>query len=62
MSPVPFLLVQGCDGGVMVDVVRIREFRSGVTHACVPASSPVWAQQDVQLSPVLGGQDLWSES
>lgn len=44
----------------MVDVVRIREFRSGVTR--VPASSPVQAQQEVQLSPVLGGQDLWSES
>lgn len=60
MSPLLFLLVQGCDGGVMVDLVRIREFRSGVTR--VPASSPVQAQQEVQLSPVLGGQDLWSES
>lgn len=57
MSPLLFLLVQGCDGGVMVDVVRIR---SGVTR--VPAFSPVQAQQEVQLSPVLGGQDLWSES
>lgn len=52
VAPVPFLLVGGCDGAVTVDVVRIRDLRSGVTCSCAhlpPASSLVywrssWAQ------------------
>ena len=41
VAPVPFLLLRGCDGGVIVDVVRIRELRSGLTHACVPIGLPL---------------------
>lgn len=36
--PVPLLLLQGHDGGVIVVIVGIREFESGVMHAHVPIS------------------------
>lgn len=38
VAPAPLLLLQGHDGGVIVDVIRIREFKSGVMHARVPIS------------------------
>lgn len=39
VAPMPLLLFWGCEGGVMVGVVRIRELRSGVMQP--PASSLV---------------------